>query len=196
VSLLKKLFTKNRAVFLDRDGVINKDKNHVYKIEDIEFYNDVFLALKKLSPDFKKIIITNQAGVAKGLYTEKDYNILMEWMIKQFESHNIKIDNVYFCPHHPKGVIKKYKKACKCRKPNIGMFKKAEKDFNLDLKKCWLIGDKLSDILAGKKAGCKTILVLTGQDSCNKKALVEADFCIKTLMEAVEFICSKKCDLF
>ncbi|MFA6550210.1 MAG: HAD family hydrolase [Candidatus Gracilibacteria bacterium] len=187
---------KNRAVFLDRDGVINKDKDHVYKIEDIEFYNDVFLALRRLPLYLKKIIVTNQAGIAKGLYAEKDYNVLTEWMIKRFENHNIKIDNVYFCPHHPEGVIKKYKKVCKCRKPNIGMFKKAEKDFNLDLKKCWLIGDKLSDILAGKKAGCKTILVLTGQDSCNKKALVEADFCTKTLMEAVEFICSKKCDLF
>ena len=112
----------------------------------------------------------------------------MKWMIERFKSYKVKIDNVYFCPHHPEGVVKKYKKACRCRKPNVGMLKKAEIDFNLDLKKCWLIGDKLSDILAGKKVGCKTILVLTGQDSDNKKAFVEADFCAKNLTEAVEII--------
>lgn len=172
---------KNKAIFFDRDGVINIDKGYVHKIEDFEFFEDVFEVFKKIPKSYKKIIVTNQAGIAKGIFKEEDYIRLTDWMLKRFEEKGIKIDKVYYCPHHPEGKVKKYIKDCEDRKPNIGMLKKAEKAFNLDLSKCWLIGDKSWDILAGKNAGCRTILI-------NGKTDANPDFETKNLIEAWQII--------
>lgn len=156
---MKKPSIKNKAIFLDRDGVINIDKGHVHTIKDFVFYKDVFKALLLIPKEYKIIIVTNQAGIAKGLYTEKQFLELTEWMLKKLKDKGIKIDKVYHCPHHPEGTIEKYTKVCNCRKPKPGMLKKAQKDFNLNLKQCWLIGDKMTDIKAGRTVGCKCILL-------------------------------------
>lgn len=140
---------KSKALFLDRDGVINKEINYLHKIEDFIFVNGVLqLCEKYQSKGYKIVVITNQAGIARGFYTEKEYFILTNWMINEFLKKGINIDRVYHCPHHPE-----FSGTCFCRKPNPGMLKKSETELNLDLSESILIGDKLSDIEAGHKAG-------------------------------------------
>jgi D-glycero-D-manno-heptose 1,7-bisphosphate phosphatase len=140
---------KKKALFLDRDGVINKEINYLHRIEDFEFNNGIFEICKYfLSKDFIIIVITNQAGIARGYYKEEDLISLTEWMVGKFLERNIHIHKVYYCPHHPD-----YTGMCECRKPNPGMIKKAEIEFNIDLNESVLIGDRISDIEAGINAG-------------------------------------------
>lgn len=176
----------NKAIFLDRDGTINEDVRHTYKIEDLKFIEGANEGLKLMqNAGYKLIIITNQAGIAKGKYQEEDYIFFREKMHKKLRENGTSIDAEYFCPHHPQGAIKKYSIDCNCRKPKIGMLEQAAKDFNLNLNQCWMIGDALSDVKAGKNAGCKTIQVLTGKEIiCSP----EADFIVKNLLEAANYI--------
>jgi D-glycero-D-manno-heptose 1,7-bisphosphate phosphatase len=139
----------NKALFIDRDGVINVDKVHVCEIDKFEFTEGIFdLCRKYADTGFRIIVITNQAGIAKGYYTEHDFRVLTEWMIKEFEYKGIKIDKVYHCPHHPDFTGK-----CICRKPEPGMIMQAVDEFNLDISECILIGDKESDLEAGRRVG-------------------------------------------
>ncbi len=140
---------KNKALFLDRDGTINIEKNYVFRIEDFEFIPGIIEIIRSYKNEgFLIFIITNQAGIAKEFYTEKDYNILTNWMLKKFDEFGTKITKVYHCPHHPD-----YTGECNCRKPKPGMILKAIREFNIDPVNSVLIGDKKSDILAGKNAG-------------------------------------------
>lgn len=146
---MKKLNDKTKALFLDRDGTINIDKGYISKIEDFEFQRGIFNLIKTYTKqDFLVIIITNQSGIARGFYSEKDFNILSDWMVKQFEKEGITITQIYHCPHHPD-----YTGECNCRKPNPGMIVKAITKYNIDPVKSVLIGDKKRDILAGENAG-------------------------------------------
>lgn len=149
----------NKALFLDRDGVINKEKHYLYKIEDFEFIHGVFSTCKHFQDKgYLIIIITNQSGIARGKYSDKDFHILTSWMIQEFEKENIKISEVYYCPHHPSISGK-----CECRKPKPKMIQDASKKFNIDLKKSILVGDKNSDIKAGLNAGIlNNYLISTG----------------------------------
>lgn len=139
----------NKALFLDRDGVINADKVHVSRKEDFEFNDGIFdLCSDYSAKGFLIIVITNQAGIAKGLYTEQDFRELTDWMKTEFLKHGIIISEVYHCPHHPD-----FTGPCICRKPEPGMILQAVKDFDLDIRECMLIGDMQSDIEAGRRAG-------------------------------------------
>lgn len=139
----------NKALFIDRDGVINVDKVHVSHREDFEFTERIFDICRKYTNDgYLIIVITNQAGIAKGLYSEEDYQNLTVWMINQFKLHGIMISKVYHCPHFPEITG-----PCECRKPAPGMLLQAVKDFDLEISECILIGDKSSDLEAGRKAG-------------------------------------------
>ncbi len=150
-----------KALFLDRDGVINKEKNYLYKIEDFEFIEGVFETCKYFqNMGYLIFVITNQAGIARGKYSEKDFQILTEWMLKEFEKNGIIISKVYHCPHYPD-----FSGKCECRKPNPKMILDAKDEFNLNLKASILVGDKNSDIEAGIKAGIEhNYLVLTGHE--------------------------------
>lgn len=140
---------KSKALFLDRDGVINKEINYLYLIKDFIFVDGIFeLCTYFQKSGYKIFVITNQSGLARGLYDEQDFQELTDWMIKEFQSRNIVISEVYYCPHYPD-----ISGQCKCRKPNPGMIEKAQKEFDLDLPNSILIGDKISDMEAGKKAG-------------------------------------------
>jgi D-glycero-D-manno-heptose 1,7-bisphosphate phosphatase len=149
----------NKVLFLDRDGVVNKEKNYLYKIEDFEFIDGVFETCRYFQDlGYLIVVITNQAGIARGKYTEKDFNILTEWMTKEFARNGINISKVYHCPHHPD-----YSGECECRKPNPGMILQAQKDFDIDFSKSILVGDKNSDIEAGVNAGVgQNYLITTG----------------------------------
>ncbi|WP_346859551.1 HAD family hydrolase [uncultured Draconibacterium sp.] len=138
-----------KALFLDRDGTINIEKNYVWKIEDFEFQPGIFNLIKEYqSTGFLIFVITNQSGIARGFYTENDFKILNDWMLDQFKINGIEITKVYHCPHHPEITGK-----CTCRKPQPGMINQAIDEFNISRVKSVLIGDKKRDILAGENAG-------------------------------------------
>jgi D-glycero-D-manno-heptose 1,7-bisphosphate phosphatase len=140
---------KIKALFLDRDGTINIEKNYLYKIEDFEFQPGIFELIRKYQKDgFLIFIITNQSGIARGYYSDKDFHKLNNWMLDSFNTNGITITKVYYCPHHPQITGD-----CNCRKPLTGMIDEAIKQYNISAVKSVLIGDKKRDILAGQNAG-------------------------------------------
>ncbi|MDD1504957.1 HAD family hydrolase [Lysinibacillus sp. CNPSo 3705] len=150
-----------KALFLDRDGVINIEKNYVYRIEDFEFVNGIFEFVKSFQDKgYLIIIITNQAGIGRGYYTEEDFHILNNWMINQFLKNEIVITEVFYCPFHPTHGIGKYLRDSVDRKPNPGMILKAKEKYDINLMESILIGDKVTDILAGEVAGVKLNILI------------------------------------
>lgn len=179
-----------RAAFIDRDGTINIEKHHLYKKEDFEFISGVERAIEKLREHgYLIIVITNQAGVAKGLYTEEDVNALHEY-IKDTLREKAYIDAFYFCPYHEEAVIEKYRKKSPCRKPAPGMIELAISDFAekgiiIDKSRSVIIGDTENDILTGKNAGLKkNILVRTGHGAQVQNTV--ADIVAENLPDAVQ----------
>ena len=131
---------KTKALFLDRDGIINIDHGYVYKIEDFEFVEGIFDFVKLfVNKEFLIFVVTNQSGIGRGYYSEEDFTTLNKWMTKEFEKHSITIEKIYRCPHLPE-------EKCHCRKPETGMIDKAVKKYNIDLSNSWMIGDKQSDM--------------------------------------------------
>lgn len=172
----------NKAVFLDRDGVINVDKGYVHKVEDFEFVDGIF----ELCEFFQRngyliIVITNQAGIARGYYTEEDFLKLTDWMLKEFKIRGIDIAKVYYCPHHPD-----FTGPCFCRKPQPGLILKAKDEFDIDLSNSFLIGDKESDIMAGLNAGVGNIIFLSDfeSDDINRDNIIV----VKNLRDIVKFL--------
>ena len=153
---------KNKFVLLDRDGVINVEKSYLHKIEDFEYEKNVVEGLLKLRDlGYKFAIITNQAGIARGYYTEEDYLKLQNFIEEDLLKKGIKIEKSYFCPHHP-NVSGKYGIECNCRKPNTGNFELAIKEFDIDVKNSFMIGDKITDLIPAEKLGITPVLVKTG----------------------------------
>ena len=139
----------NKAAFFDRDGTINVEKNYLYKVEDFEFIEGIPELIKKYNDEgYIVIVVTNQAGIARGYYTEEDMNILHRYINEQLAKIGAHIDAFYFCPHHPDITGE-----CNCRKPKTGMLEKAIKDWDIDVSQSILYGDKPWDIVAGKKCG-------------------------------------------
>ncbi|WP_115719121.1 D-glycero-beta-D-manno-heptose 1,7-bisphosphate 7-phosphatase [Gallaecimonas mangrovi] len=153
------------ALFLDRDGVINVDHGYVSKIDDFEFIDGVFdtcIAFKNAG--YAVVVITNQSGIARGMYTEQDFQQLTQWMDWNFEDHGVLLDGVYYCPHHAEKGIGQYKVDCSCRKPKPGMILEAKADLDIDLATSIFVGDKADDMRAAGAAGVGTsVLVKTGK---------------------------------
>lgn len=152
-----------RAVFLDRDGTINEEVGYVNHLDRFKLIPGVPLALKKFNKlNLLTIVLTNQGGVARGFFDEKFLKKLHLKLIKDLKKRGARLDGIYYCPHNPHGIVKKYSIVCKCRKPATGMIERAVKDFNITLKNSYYIGDQKRDIEFGKKIGLITILVKTG----------------------------------
>ena len=162
-----------KTIFLDRDGVVNKEVRYLYKLSDFEFIDGIFdacLYFQKL--EYKIVIITNQSGIARGYYNENDYRKLTEWMLGQFNDNGINILDTFYCPHDPASL-------CECRKPKPGMFIEAKDKYNISMKDSWMIGDSESDIKAANAAGIsKTILVRSGhrvdESNSNSKFTIDS----------------------
>jgi D-glycero-D-manno-heptose 1,7-bisphosphate phosphatase len=151
----------HKALFLDRDGVINAEKNYVYRIEDFEFLPGIFdLCAIAMRLGYRLVVITNQAGIGRGYYSEADYQHLTDWMLQQFRDRGIGIDRVYYCPYHPTAGVGEYRRDSLHRKPNPGMLLKARDELGLDLSSSVLVGDKDTDIEAGIAAGVKSNIKL------------------------------------
>ncbi len=176
-----------RAVFIDRDGVIICDSGYPHEARKMIILPGIVNALKKIKKyDYVIIVVSNQSGVARGLFTEKEVLLFNRILKKRLEKDGIMIDGFYFCPHHPHAIIKKYKKVCKCRKPQPGMLFLAAKEFNISLKDSWMIGDKEGDVVAGRFASCKTIKIGETKGS--------ADFSAKNMQEVVNLIAETETD--
>ena len=162
-----------KTIFLDRDGVINKEVNYLHKIKDFQFIDGIFEACQYLENlDYRIIIITNQSGISRGYYTELDFQILTDWMILQFKNNNISILDVFHCPHLPNTD-------CDCRKPKPGMLLEAKSKYNIDMQKSWFIGDTETDIIAANNSNItNTILVKSGhkinENETNAKFVLES----------------------
>lgn len=175
---------KNLAFFLDRDGVINHEIGYIKKWEDIKFYNKTLKALNVIqNAGFLIIIITNQSIIARKIIKRNQLLNLNKKMTLFFKKRGIIINKIYFCPHHPK-----FTGICNCRKPKNGLILKAKKQFKIDLKNSWLVGDKTSDIKAGKVSGINTILVKTGYGGLDNNYKVKPDYTFKNLYNAVNKI--------
>jgi D-glycero-D-manno-heptose 1,7-bisphosphate phosphatase len=162
------------AVFIDRDGVINEDRGYVHRIKDFIFLPGAISGMKIFQDlDYKIVIVTNQAGIARGMYTENDFKVLTAHMNQELAANHVMVSGVYYCPHHPNGVIEKWTSVCNCRKPRPGMFIKAAEDLGLQLGTSILLGDKLSDIDAGINAGVPLNILIRSND------LTEAEPCSK-----------------
>jgi D-glycero-D-manno-heptose 1,7-bisphosphate phosphatase len=177
------------AVFLDRDGVINKDNGYVSQVDDFEFIEGAIEAcLLFQKKGYLLVLITNQSGIARGYFTEEQFNTLTEWMDWSMADRGVDLDGIYYCPHHNKHGIGEFKVDCECRKPKPGMLLNAIDDLNVDIENSILVGDKASDIQAGLAAGIKkNYLVRTGkQITTEGEEIATAIF--DDLMEIAKFI--------
>lgn len=146
----------NKALFLDRDGIINIDHGYVYKQSEFEFVSGIFdVCQYAIQKDYVIIVITNQSGIGRGKYSSLAFTQLTTWMIAEFAKQDVKITDVYFCPHHPTAGLGDYRIECQCRKPAPGMILQAAKEHQIDLTKSLFIGDKISDMQAANAAGIK-----------------------------------------
>jgi D,D-heptose 1,7-bisphosphate phosphatase len=174
----------NKAIFMDRDGVICEDKNlfdrgyPLTKPEHFDWIPESKKAFSILSSleDFLLVIVTNQSIINKGLLSIEDFHKINKPIYDELKKYNSKLDGLYFCPHIPE-------ERCSCRKPEIGLLLKAKREMNINLEESYFIGDKTSDIKAGKDAGCKTILVLTGYAGRDNQFNLKPDFIINNLLE-------------
>ena len=172
-----------KALFLDRDGVINHNFGYVYRIDEFKFIDGIFdLVCAAKKKEYLIIIVTNQAGIGRGLYTEANFLALMEWVKIKFDEKNIPIDDIFFSPFHPEAGIGEYKKDSYLRKPNPGMLFNAQKKYKIDLSKSIIVGDNISDIEAGQSAGVGTN-ILFSKDELFKDTII-----VKHLSEAINYL--------
>ena len=166
----------DKALFLDRDGIINTDHGYVYKIEDFEFTEDIFELLNLfIQEGYKLFIVTNQSGIGRGYYTQEDFFNLTEWMVSEFKKRDIEIVSVHHCPHAPE-------ENCTCRKPKTGMIDEILSQNEIDLENSWMIGDKQSDINLAKNSKIKQTIAI------GERKIESATYSFKTILECKLFL--------
>lgn len=172
------------AVFLDRDGVITREQGHICRIDEVELFPFVAESVEIIhQKGYLAIVITNQSGVARGIFSEKE-------LLKKHKAiiEETGLDAIYYCPHHIQGKIEKYKVLCDCRKPFIGLIRQACRDFIIDLENSYVAGDRACDILTGINAGVKTVLLESGYGSKNLEEDVSPDYILGDLRDLAEFL--------
>lgn len=175
---------KKPAVFLDRDGVLAKEKSYVLSVNELEIFPYTAECIRQIhKKGYYAVVITNQSGIARGLFTEAELAKMNDRLMKETG-----VDAVYYCPHHPEGKVKEYRKECSCRKPEMGLLKAAAKDLDIDMSKSWMVGDRAGDILAGEKAGVKTILLESGYGLRGLEKEVTPDYIFNDLRDVMEVL--------
>ena len=175
-----------RAVFLDRDGTINEEREYLHRIDEFAFIPGVPEAIRRLKEaGFLVIVVTNQSGIGRGYYDEDALCALHRHLDAELARSGTAIDAYYFCPHHPSHAEGDYRRACSCRKPLPGMLLQAAADFGVDLAASYMIGDKLADVEAGRAAGCRPVLVRTGYGAAAEPRLSPDVPCHDDLSAAV-----------
>jgi len=179
-----------RAVFIDRDGVLNEERGYVCAIDDFRLLPGAVEGLRRLrAAGFALVGLTNQAGIAHGYYTEEQFARLTAHMNELLRENGVALDGFFFCPHHPAGSVARFRLRCDCRKPAPGMVLQAARELSLDLARSVLVGDKISDTDAGRAAGVgRTILVRSGHTLPDDAACQADDICAD-LLEAAHIIC-------
>lgn len=189
----------DKVVFLDRDGTINRETAYLYRPEDLEILPTVPEAIGLLRQEgFRIVVVTNQAGIARGYYTVEQMHALHRYLNERLKEAGGWVDRFYYCPHHPVHGIGEYRKTCRCRKPDTGMFEQAQREYAVDKSRSYMIGDKRIDVEAGHNYGVCGILVGTGYGAGERETARQRgeepfyDFYAETLMDAAEFIVRKE----
>lgn len=178
-----------RAVFLDRDGTLVHPRHYPSRPEDLVLFDGIGPGLRTLQDaGFLLILITNQSGIARGLFTVADLERMHQHLRDQLERLSVRLDGIYFCPHHEDGSIPALSFACDCRKPQPGMLLRAAADHSLDLSCSWFVGDILDDVEAGHRAGCRTILVDLGTEPSPSTPGRRPDFIARDTRHALQII--------
>lgn len=173
------------ALFLDRDGVINVDHGYVHTPANFQFIDGIFdLVATANRAGYLVVVVTNQAGIGRGYYSEAQFHNLTHWMRRRFAEHGGQIDGVYFCPYHPEHGIGEYRRESEFRKPAPGMLLQAQSELGIDLEQSILIGDKLSDMVAGRSAGVGTLLHFCAEHMGGDNIV------IRQLSEAMRYVCA------
>ncbi len=182
--------TLRPAAFIDRDGVINVERDHVWRAADFELLPGVPEALRRFAHHgFALVVVTNQAGIAKGRYTEADYQALTAHMCSLLATYGVSFAGVYHCPHHAYGSVERYRQVCDCRKPAPGMLLQAAQELQLDLSRSVMVGDKTSDTDAGRAAGVRSTVLVESGHALPDDAILHADHRCADLAAASVWLC-------
>lgn len=188
---------KAKAVFLDRDGTLIEDKGYICHFSQVRIFPFSVAAVRLFNRlNYRVIVISNQSSIARGICTPMQVEKIHQQLRQEFKAREAVIDHFYYCPYHPQGTVKEYRKDHDWRKPGTGMIMQAALDFDLDLNSSFVIGDSNVDIEAGKNAGCKTCLVLTGQGKVSEKILADEgiipDFIFQDIKKAADCLSIQK----
>nr|WP_312985943.1 D-glycero-beta-D-manno-heptose 1,7-bisphosphate 7-phosphatase [Atlantibacter sp.] len=177
------------AIFLDRDGTINVDHGYVHEIDQFEFIDGVIDAMRELKEmGFALVLVTNQSGIARGKFTEAQFEILTEWMDWSLADRGVDLDGIYYCPHHPEGAVDEFRQSCDCRKPQPGMLISARDYLDIDMAASYMIGDKLEDMQAAQAAGVGTKVLVRSGKPVTEEAEKAADWVVDSLAKLPEAI--------
>ena len=184
------------AVFLDRDGTIIGEVDYLRRPEDVRLLAHAAAAIRRLNEAGLPVVVTtNQSGIARGMLTEKDLEAIHDVLRHRLAARGAHLDAIHFCPHHPDAGRGRYRRRCRCRKPAPGMLLRAAKDLDLDLDRSFAVGDSERDLLAGRKVGCRTVLVQTGygrKTQAEATGPLPADHIARNLTEAVDWILQER----
>jgi D-glycero-D-manno-heptose 1,7-bisphosphate phosphatase len=176
----------NKAIFLDRDGTINFEKNYTYRIEDFEFTHGAIESLRLLQDaGYMLVIISNQSGVARGYYTEADVVKLHDWLRQKLASDGVTVSGIYYCPHHSDGIVEPYNIDCDCRKPKLEMFCRVVAELDIDLDNSFAVGDRMRDLRICEVSGCRGYLVGDTTRQINLPPNITAVSDLKAATEAI-----------
>jgi D-glycero-D-manno-heptose 1,7-bisphosphate phosphatase len=180
------------AVFLDRDGTVVREVDYLRSVEDLRLLPGAAAAIRRLNEaGIAVVVATNQSGIARGMLTEADLASLHSALRERLARRRARLDAIYYCPHHPEAPIPDYRRRCRCRKPAPGMMLRAARELDLDLAHSFAVGDSERDLEAGRRAGCRTVLVRTGYGSATEagwRSSGPADHTAEGLPDAVSWI--------
>lgn len=169
---------------MDRDGVLTEERGYIDSVEKLRIFPYAAECIRQIHmKGYYAIVVTNQSGVARGLFTEEVLQKMNEYLIQQTS-----VDAVYYCPHHPEGVVEQYRMVCCCRKPKTGMIQTACQKFDIDMENSYMVGDRAGDIAAGKSAGIRTILLESGYGSARLEKNIKPDYVFGDLRDIIEIL--------